>query len=55
MAPVLFPNSWPENASAIARPDREGEGARCLEEGHPVVRHAPPKYNDLPLTLAILA
>lgn len=28
MAPVLFPNSWPENASAIARPDREGGGSK---------------------------
>lgn len=50
MAPVLFPNSWPENASAIALSGQTGkEEESKMEEGHPV-RHAPPKYNDLPLT-----
>lgn len=37
-------------SNSVARPDRDRKGgARCLEEDHPV-RHAPPKYNDLPLT-----
>lgn len=50
MAPVLLPNSWPENASAIALPGQTGIGRGREQDGGRPVRHAPPKYNDLPLT-----
>lgn len=36
------------NSVAGSDRDQKGGGSK-MEEGHPV-RHAPPKYNDLPLT-----
>lgn len=44
MALVLFPNSCPENASAMALLKAGQSGKATL------FRHASPKYNDLPLT-----